>query len=87
MYVKIGTLRGTMYAWAVAQTNSNLMERKASNMGKETKLAEVNCRYCGATSYNTDIYLVQRNGNLEGFCLSCYEKNLDDKRNWKKKGE
>ena len=50
---------------------------------RETTL-EVKCRYCGVDNDRTDIYLVARNGRFEGFCLPCYEKHLDDKRNWKR---
>ena len=46
---------------------------------------EMTCRYCPATDKDVDIYLVARNGKIEGFCLPCYEKYLDDKRNWGKK--
>jgi hypothetical protein len=49
-----------------------------------TAILDVKCRYCGVDSETTDIYLVARNKHFEGFCLSCYEKHLDDKRNWKK---
>jgi len=45
------------------------------------------CRYCGISNDETDIYLVARNGLFEGFCLPCYEKHLDDKRNWKNGGK
>lgn len=38
------------------------------------------CRYCKVSDEVTDIYLVARNRCVEGFCLSCYEKYLDDKR-------
>lgn len=39
------------------------------------------CRYnCGRSDIDTDIYLVMRNGVIEGFCLNCYEQHLDDKR-------
>lgn len=53
-------------------------------MGKETTI-ETRCRYCKIGNDETDIYLVARNGKFEGFCLPCYEKHLDDKRNWKDK--
>lgn len=38
------------------------------------------CRYCGIPDTQTDIYIVSRNCKFEGFCLRCYEINLDDKR-------
>lgn len=40
----------------------------------------IKCRYCGISDDKTDIYLVFRNGKVEGFCLACYEVHLDDKR-------
>jgi adenine C2-methylase RlmN of 23S rRNA A2503 and tRNA A37 len=43
------------------------------------------CRYCPATDEETDIYLVKRKGIVEGFCLPCYEKYLDDKREMKRR--
>jgi hypothetical protein len=41
--------------------------------------ARASCRYCGKMDTDLDIYIVARNGRLEGFCLPCYEIHLDDK--------
>ena len=38
------------------------------------------CRYCNTGSAKTDLYIVLRNGKVQGFCLPCYERELDDKR-------